>query len=803
MKTHEERLTALKSLKEKGVITDADRAMLGLPLLRPLGKLPKGDQSSDTHNVRDMSYVSPEDIQARLVQGNNISPEEMLEMTKRMLDDAPEGSTQHKLLSDQLKFIQAKIDGDTDTVNSIAADNPEAPFLDFDGFDPTFQTGPTSAADIEKASSLLREKINSPLKALNALQRLLYTMTSSIERHNPNLSKLLFTRSGNGIKGAPDFSRDSRMMKETYEAMYGEAVKGESHESIKAGLEDAATGKPESEVGKRIHAVIESFSAEIRKSNPNYKMKGLPIVVDTAVVARDPKGFQRILVSHGIKEKMATKITEAYLNSSGVGDHKIHTDNTPNPFGGKGFTEMLRPAMKDLQDAGMIESDMGVKMQRFFTSGALYANWSKTFGATDKKGVFNENAVFEYHMSLIPPEHRLRIRKQVDHITGNINFGVPSWLHQMNSATFAFSAATLLLFSGIASIPEIGVVVGRSRGDISKLQNEVVKLFKKDGRMEVLEAADDFLTTTPYVVQETISSMFGRDAFTMGQGARRITDAMFRLNGQTFITDFTRRLATHAGRKFVESHAGKALQGNAESIRALAELGIDGATVDQFIAETMHNGGQVDINTPAGAAVRDAIHRFVDESVSNPYAAQMPTWMSDPRFQMIASLKKFYYAYWDNLHRQMFSEATKRRGSGGTISAAVAPMLLAGMIMLPLAGVAELLRELVKYPGEVLTFLPEWTKRMQPVETKDRLYSLIGAMGGAAIGQTAIAAYEQNGRGRNALTHLMGPTADFGWQFLSGDVLGKHPTRMMPILNQVAFARRPVDKTWRDWLRED
>ena len=101
--------------------------------------------------------------------------------------------------------------------------------------------------------------------------------------------------------------------------------------------------------------------------------------------------------------------------------------------------------------------------------------------------------------------------------------------------------------------------------------------------------------------------------------------------------------STQNALEFIKVHTKKP---NKDSARLMEELGLKGVEV-KFIKEQLEDGSKAtieipDINDPY---VRAAVLRFVNESMAHPDAASNTVWMNDPRFALLAHLKRFTFGF--------------------------------------------------------------------------------------------------------------------------------------------------------------
>lgn len=179
----------------------------------------------------------------------------------------------------------------------------------------------------------------------------------------------------------------------------------------------------------------------------------------------------------------------------------------------------------------------------------------------------------------------------------------------------------------------------------------------------------------------------------MSGTARKLNEGFFRFTGLSAWTRTTRIAGTAAATKFIAKHAqGK----HRDSKRYLEELNLTAEDVllnpdGSLKILTYYERKQAD---PAEVArdekVRNAVVRFVDESILRPNAAQRPLWASDPHYMLVFHLKSFMYSFHDRILKRVALELGK--GNFGH---------LAGLLMyVPLMIAADALRDLIQHGGE-------------------------------------------------------------------------------------------------------
>ncbi len=546
---------------------------------------------------------------------------------------------------------------------------------------------------------------------------------------------------------------------------------------LQRGYEAMSEGR-DTPSGRKVKAYIDKIEDYLASKDPSYHKTGkAPIVVDFAKVANDKAGFVSILSEGGIKdpEQFANEIVE----SRGISE--LNYAPTGNPANRK--NQELEPVLKKLREGGYMMEDAPTILTRYTYSAVNRAEWSDSFGGYDGD-TWKPTGQMDEFMQEVHPGNREEVVKLLKGATGRLHLHHSKILRTANAVGMAFQTATVLLFSAVASIPELGVMYSRAR-EINSLPGDTRKALSKQGRKEMYKFAADYGIAVDQTIKHTLTSLYGLDELTVGRFNEKVAETVFKYNGQERLTHFNRVMAAEIGKRIINDHAIKARSGNRRSERMLAELGIEADTV------LLHRMNP-DPNSEAGKEFGLAVGRFVNESVTNPHAGQLPLIASDPRFVLLTSLKKFFYGFYDNVHKSLWKEYKSRKAEGSNAAEALSPVVIAAATMLPLAAFAEMLRELVKDPTNERE--QDWATWLRRTAT---------ATGGLGPFQAAQSAYDATGYGRNFLVSLAGPSADFLVNdVITGEFATKRPARLLPVANQLPWMRNPINQTWRDALRD-
>lgn len=176
-------------------------------------------------------------------------------------------------------------------------------------------------------------------------------------------------------------------------------------------------------------------------------------------------------------------------------------------------------------------------------------------------------------------------------------------------------------------------------------------------------------------LSDLVATTYG-DGTDFKSASAKVNDALFRMNGQEGLANFSRNAALATGMRFLLRHGAGA---DEHSARYLKELGLTAADVKADPSEigAVQRSPQID----------RALYKFVEESVVLPRPTQRTGWMNDPHFQFAAQYKNFMYAFYDTVALRMFHEI--KHGNVGVVAPA------AGYLATTMA--AEMAREFIQY----------------------------------------------------------------------------------------------------------
>ena len=289
-------------------------------------------------------------------------------------------------------------------------------------------------------------------------------------------------------------------------------------------------------------------------------------------------------------------------------------------------------------------------------------------------------------------------RDTVKGMLGKTGLGMKPWMRNINSWAMFGNVVTYLTFAVLASLPDLAGPMLRSK-EFAGLGVGVKQLQHYfSNKEEMQQFARDVGVTT----FDSIATMYvnASEMNFMTDTAKKFTDGFFRVTFTEMYTKFTRTFALGMGEQFLLTHANRAKNGDVTSIRYLDELNVNADAVLKWAEKerkTGQKGTRRSFETAEGKQVRDALGRFVDESIIRPNAAERPAWASNPYTALIWQLKSFFYAYGKNIIGGAMREMENKYAETGELSMSAIPLAMGAMTLLPLTMVGLELRELIKF----------------------------------------------------------------------------------------------------------
>ena len=236
------------------------------------------------------------------------------------------------------------------------------------------------------------------------------------------------------------------------------------------------------------------------------------------------------------------------------------------------------------------------------------------------------------------------------------------------------------------------------------------------------------------IVRGTMTRLMNGDH--IGGAVGEWNERFFKYN---FMDQWNRMMHIEATRHAVEFLKENARGENGKhSDRFLAELGVTKQQILKAITTVEDNGKQYETleMTPE---IEKAIVQFVDEAMAHPDAGSNPLWMNDPRFTLMAQMRRFTFAH----SKYILNRGMNEMKLGNMFP--IAPAIIAMPWMMAADGLREVLSGGNGYQAK-----SAFDYAMHSMERANHF-------GRAQVGLDALNAV---GRGSSPVENLMGPTAE-------------------------------------------
>lgn len=353
-----------------------------------------------------------------------------------------------------------------------------------------------------------------------------------------------------------------------------------------------------------------------------------------------------------------------------------------------------------------------------------------------------------------------------------------------------------LLFATLSSFPDaVGPIVrSRDLAGAREALRGMMEVIGGAGARERRKLMHDLGVAHRSTTEQALLEVYGAEM--MPATMKKINDKFFEYTGLEAITAFSRTMAGNVAIRFVQRHAKQALDGDAESVRYLAELGLTPDEANslngnaKMYSQMLADGTAFDSHgnlTPEAALAektQKAVNQFVDESVVRPDASQRPVWASDPRFMLVWHLKSFAYSYAKVIIKPVFKEAAYQFNKNGISPQVAVPLLVFALPVMLASALGLRLREFIQYDVPHGLGIEQFDRPSAQREFDEYLYDVLRRGGILGPAELAINAMEADDRQRSALVTLLGPTADHLNTLLQFDAY-KAVTRSVPVLSQM------------------
>jgi len=642
------------------------------------------------------------------------------------------------------------------------------------------------------------------------ITQVLRSVYSRVSDYSKALSAELYQKSQ--TKGAQAYEQLQRFLHDEMQGSFAKLEQRIGEKAMKQAFADLRAGKLTANA-RAVRSAITKVNQLLKAHVPtmHFRDNFMPEAFDHAAIEKNRAAFEKMLVDAKIvSSNDVHTMVQDLLYSEGMTDYAVAPGKAVSTHQSVNNILSVIGSQK-LMEAGFLLDNPHAIMSHYIATSAKRAAWEFKFGGYtdqyqgdvqliryrlltqagyDVAGMSGKEAEaltlktgLEKGGKFYSPNHRIQqymeqikseygdsgvkqVKELLDSALGRLGHDIPSPLRTSFEWVTTWMNLTLLAFSGVASIPELAGSVIRARGQLSLADFvDVVKDLPQARQF----ATDLGIILTDGAEQMALETMGAQYSSPL---QHKISQVFFKVNGQQFITRLSRTMALSTGKRFMLNAAQRVKDGDTAAADELAMIHIDAKTVNQWVADGMPNDNM---------AVNKALNQFVYESSIKPSKFEATKWGNNPYWKLAWHLKQFFYSFGTVIvggiarHTyQKYQEGVKN----GNVPAAAAlmastPLLIAGLAFLPLAGLSEELRELIKGTNR--------TDKMGNGEYAKHLFSKTGGLGPFEMVSSMYRSYGWN----NSVIASLTPVTGFAETMISADVSSsKKLQRVIPFYSQ-------------------
>lgn len=442
-----------------------------------------------------------------------------------------------------------------------------------------------------------------------------------------------------GGESHADFTMRRNVITNQWKGRLARMQRQYSAKEIEAAYEEYLSGgKPSTPASETFSAFMREVRSQIVTAMPNAATVGsnLPSVVwDLDAIQENRSTFVELLQKKlGMTVAEAEAFTDAattYGYTSAISTHYMDLNHNrsnamvPEHFFASVFNKDFAPFFnKDVafgMDRVLSESAHKLAAASFF--GKDYALLDTTWKNAKKEGATDEE-IADAKNSLAGA---MRVYKQHS-LSANMRNAQAGVMLALNMALLPFSLITSQLIDPFAIAAKSGDLNDIWRAYVKGFTHIFNQLRNKEDATEGFEMAEMLGSIEGNLANSTL----GEVAQPTSKWIRTISNGFFKANGMQGWNDAMRVVATEAAVRVVT----KAVKERAKDPTRYNELGLNRVN-PQIKAD-----GALDLNN---VLLQETIHHMVEGSVARADNAYQPTWMNDPRWALVAHMRRFTYAF--------------------------------------------------------------------------------------------------------------------------------------------------------------
>lgn len=501
----------------------------------------------------------------------------------------------------------------------------------------------------------------------------------------------------------------------------------------------------------------------------------------------------------GYSEVRATDMVNRLLDNNGMLMHSFSSEMEVHGISSPSSTLLARTVFGDvelvrkLSEAGYLDTDAISVVDNFINQLVSYTAFSDVFGGSTLKEPHKYSAQMRfrafvpdlklrqiYHDSNLTVGQKKELRSIVDALTGRVHRTMPFKLRVAQNWLLAISNMSILAFAGVASTPDVSTGAIRTHSF-----RTVIDGFKYllSSPSEVHDMARALGVTSSQFMHHNFMEMVGNQSFMHGMPswAQRM---FFHANLQSTVNFVSQHVNVAMATAMLKSVA---YRDTATNRRLAKRYDLDINTLRAYFELDPHSP-QTAYSQSLEAYVKQRITDFVTSSTMMGERANSPLLAQNPYAQILFNLKKFFYDFHEIVIMTVARETKSRykeamQGQQGFTNKAVAallatpyaarPMLLASMMLMPLAALGWEMREWIrdgKDPSEY--------------DTDEYIAKLIARTGVIGLGELALPFYYADQYDRPYATAAI-PMASMLYDVTTAENWETKAKRMTPFANQI------------------
>lgn len=554
------------------------------------------------------------------------------------------------------------------------------------------------------------EILRNAMKALEPFKKIMHTVFDSsvqaLERFDADETRELLK----AYAGPNGFIKRSAQRARQYSTQANAILEGHKPEELQRAIADIYAGKVDTPAAKAIKSFMERVNRECGRP-ADY----MPQILDHEKIKSRRKEFEQALADYtpGGQKLAAHDVMDLI---SDLGFTKPHT-------------ELKFAAQFKEELSNWIQSDPTKFFRAFIVTNARTATRQEIFGNRSADTILNQIKA-KYGEG----EMYYKARDFVDGMEGRMGKSLNPRVRDLmkvvmtagNVVTLPFALFTAAvdpfhLASRSGSLADAGAAYGRGLKSIVDTIGSAFGNKRKNTAIEQL--AEDIGAIEHAMLTDVLGDTYLGD--TADGWTKKVNDWFFKAN---FLDGWTRQMrvaAVAAGQRFILSHA----KGESpHSARFMQEMGL---TKDDVKTD---KDGTLILNDK----IARALNQFVDESIVRPDQTTNAIWMNDPRFMLVAHMKRFTFAFND----VVLARAMREVGEGN-----LHPLAMLGA-SIPAILMADMGKHLLK--GDLDT----WMNNKTTMQWFEYGLNRSGLNGKAQFGMDAVADVQSGG---TPLDSAMGP----------------------------------------------